>query len=139
MEKFEHIGYLIYFGEKGSEKIPLSQNAPFFANSDPNMPAAPVPAAHVLDWLLQNITSALERITDKASVKENGPASVSDQDVPMADVSTSPAKASLGSRGPSYIEGISKSSFVRHASDLNGSSVKVTSELIEITLKSDYD
>nr|GMD90561.1 TBCC domain-containing protein 1-like [Ipomoea batatas] len=125
MEKFEHLGYLLYFGEKGSEKIQLSQIAPFFANSDPNMPAAPVPAALVHDWLLQNIASALERITDKASVKENGPTNPSDQDISMADVCLSPAKASLGSRGPSYIEGISKSSYVRHANDLNGSSVKV--------------
>ncbi|CAK9159327.1 unnamed protein product [Ilex paraguariensis] len=125
MEKFEHLGFLIYFGERGSARIPLSQNAPFFANSDPDMPAAPVPAAQVHDWLLQNIASALEHISERVSAKENGPTGASDQDVPMADVCTSSIKASTSSRGPSFIEGVSKSSFVKQASDLKGSSVKV--------------
>ncbi|XP_027768188.1 TBCC domain-containing protein 1 [Solanum pennellii] len=125
MEKLEHLGFLIYFGEKGSERIPLSQNAPFFANSDPEMPAVPVPAAQVHDWLIENIASALTRITERASAKENGPTSASDQDVPMADVSASSVKSSPGPRGPSSIEGISKSSYVRLPNDIKGSSVKV--------------
>ncbi|KAE9455937.1 hypothetical protein C3L33_12163, partial [Rhododendron williamsianum] len=81
MEKFKHLEFLIYFGEKGSERISLTQAAPFFANSDPDMPAAPVPATEVHDWLLQNITSALEHISERFSAKENGPPSASDQDV----------------------------------------------------------
>ncbi|PHT37066.1 hypothetical protein CQW23_24766 [Capsicum baccatum] len=125
MEKLEHLGFLIYFGEKGSEKIPLSQNAPFFANSDPEMPAVPVPAAQVHDWLLENIAAALTRITERASAKENGPTSAPDQDVPMADVSASSVKSSPSPRGPSSIEGISKSSYVRLPNDIKGSSVKV--------------
>ncbi|PIN13208.1 hypothetical protein CDL12_14173 [Handroanthus impetiginosus] len=125
IDKFEHLGFLIYFGEKGSERIPLSQNTPFFANSDPDMPAVPVPASQVLDWLLQNVSSTLEHISDRVSPKENGPSSSSDQDVAMADVSTSSAKFSSSSRGPSFIEGISKSSYVKQASDLKGTSVKV--------------
>ncbi|XP_006351339.1 TBCC domain-containing protein 1 [Solanum tuberosum] len=125
MEKLEHLGFLIYFGEKGSERIPLSQNAPFFANSDPEMPAVPVPAAQVHDWLVENIASALTRITERASAKENGPTSASDQDVPMADVAASSVKSSPGPRGPSSIEGISKSSYVRLPNDIKGSSVKV--------------
>lgn len=103
----------------------MSQNAPFFANSDPDMPAVPVPAAQVHDWLLQNIASALERITERASAKENGPTSAIDQDVPMADVSASSVKSSLSPRGPNFIEGISKTSYVRQPNDLKGSSVKV--------------
>lgn len=125
MEKFEHLGLLIYFGEKGPEKNLLSQNAPFFANSDPDMPAVPVPATQVHDWLLQNISSALERISERVSAKENGPNSATDQDVPMADVCDSAIKPSTSVRGPSFIEGISKSSYVKQASDLKGSSVKV--------------
>ncbi|MCD9638865.1 hypothetical protein HAX54_023025 [Datura stramonium] len=125
MEKLEHLGFLIYFGEKGSERIPLSQNAPFFANSDPEMPAVPVPAAQVHDWLLENIASALTRITERASAKENGSTSASDQDVPMADVSACSVKSSPSPRGPSFIEGISKSSYVRLPNDIKGSSVKV--------------
>ncbi|KAH6819411.1 Tubulin binding cofactor C domain-containing protein [Perilla frutescens var. frutescens] len=124
MDKFEHLGFLLYFGEKGSAKIPLSQSTPFFANSDPDMPAAPVPASQVLDWLLQSISSTQEHISDRVSPKENGPSS-SDQDVQMADVGTTSLKPSSSPRGPSFIEGVSKSSCVKHASDLKGTSVKV--------------
>ncbi|XP_022842260.1 TBCC domain-containing protein 1-like [Olea europaea var. sylvestris] len=123
MDKFEHLGFLIYFGEKGSEMSPLSQNSQFFANSDPNMPAVPVPASQVLDWLLQNVASTLEHISERISSKDIGPSSACDQDVTMADVCTSSAKPLT--RGPSFIEGISKSSYVKQASDLKGSTVKV--------------
>ena len=122
MDRFEHLGFLVQFGDKGSDGIQLSQHAPFFANSDPDMPAAPVPAAQVLDWILQNIASALEQISERASLKENGP---SDPDIAMADASTSSVNKTSFTRGPSYIEGISKSSLVKQASDLKGSSVKV--------------
>ncbi|XP_031259436.1 TBCC domain-containing protein 1 [Pistacia vera] len=125
VEGFEHLGFLVQFGDKGSEGIPLSQAAPFFANSDPDMPAVPVPAAQVHEWILQNIASALEHLTERASAKENGPANASDPDVAMADACTSSVKPSTSTRGPSYIEGISKSSYVKQASDLKGSSVKV--------------
>ncbi|XP_059462166.1 uncharacterized protein LOC132191244 isoform X1 [Corylus avellana] len=125
MDRFEHLGFLIQFGDKGYEGNQLSQHAPFFANSDPDMPAVPVPAAQVHDWLLQNIASALEHISERTSAKENGPSSASDQDVAMADACTTLIKASPSARGPSFIEGVSKSSLVKHASDLKGSSVKV--------------
>ncbi|XVF07328.1 hypothetical protein REPUB_Repub06bG0129000 [Reevesia pubescens] len=125
MEGFEHLGFLIQFGDKGSEGVPLSQATPFFANSDPDMPAVPVPASQVHDWLLQIIASSLEHVTEKISAKENGPPSGSDQDVAMADASPSSAKASASARSPCYIEGVSKSSYVKQASDLKNSSVKV--------------
>ncbi|MBA0824039.1 hypothetical protein Goarm_020726 [Gossypium armourianum] len=125
MEGFEHLGFLIQFGDKGSEGIPLSQAAPFFANSDPDMPAVPVPASQVLDWLLENIASSLEHITDKISAKENGPQGGSDQDVAMADASSSSVRASPNARNCCFIEGVSKSSYVKQASDLKHSSVKV--------------
>ncbi|KAK9187955.1 hypothetical protein WN944_019354 [Citrus x changshan-huyou] len=125
MEGFEHLAFLIQFGEKGSEGIPLSQAAPFFANSDPDMPAVPVPAAQVHDWLLQNIASALEHLTERVSPRENGPANNSDQDVAMADACTSSIKSSASAKGPSFIEGISKASYVKQASEIKSSSVKV--------------
>lgn len=125
MEKFKHLEFLFYFGEKGLERIPLAQAAPFFANSDPDMPAAPVPATQVHDWLLQNIASALEHISERFSAKENGPPISSDQDVPMTDACASSVKPSTSARGSSFIEGISKSSCLKQASDLQGSSVKV--------------
>ncbi|KAH0691469.1 hypothetical protein KY289_018827 [Solanum tuberosum] len=90
------------------------------------MPAVPVPAAQLHDWLLQNIASTLEHITEsRASAKENGPTSAPDQDVPTADVSASTVKNSSSPRGPNFIEGISKTSYVRKPNDLKGSSVKV--------------
>ncbi|XVF75863.1 hypothetical protein PTKIN_Ptkin13bG0221300 [Pterospermum kingtungense] len=125
MEGFEHLGFLIQVGDKGSEGVPLSQAAPFFANSDPDMPAVPVPASQVHDWLLQNIASSLEHVTEKISAKENGPSSGSDPDVAMADASPSSAKALPSARSPCFIEGVSKSSYVKQASDLKNSSVKV--------------
>ncbi|KAK6941899.1 Tubulin binding cofactor C-like domain [Dillenia turbinata] len=124
MERFEHLSFLIQFGEKGPEEIPLSQATPFFANSDPDMPAVHVPAAQVHEWLLQNIASALEHITEKVATKENGPNS-SDQDVAMADACASSEKSPTSARSSSFIEGISKSSYVKQASDIKGSSVKV--------------
>ncbi|KAK7259492.1 hypothetical protein RIF29_25100 [Crotalaria pallida] len=123
MDRFEHLGFLVQFGDKGSDGNSLSQMSPFFANSDPDMPAVPVPAAQVHDWLLQNIASSLEHIAERTSSKENGPASASDQDVAMADACA--VKVSTGTRGASFIEGISKSSYVKHASDIKGSSIKV--------------
>ncbi|XP_043691973.1 TBCC domain-containing protein 1-like [Telopea speciosissima] len=124
LEKFEHLGFLIQFGEKGSE-VPLSQAAPFFANSDPDMPAIPVPASQIHDWVLQNIAAALEHISERISSKENGPPNNSDQDVAMADACASSFKGSSGSRSPCFVEGISKASIVKQASDLKGSSVKI--------------
>ncbi|KAH8506457.1 hypothetical protein H0E87_013322 [Populus deltoides] len=126
MEGFEHLGFLLHFGDKGSEVVTLSQAAPFFANSDPDMPAIPAPATQVHDWISQNISSALEHITERISAKENGPANSSDSDVAMTDACTSSIKTPPSARGSCFIEGISKSSFVKQPSDLKGSSsVKV--------------
>ncbi|XP_030481875.1 uncharacterized protein LOC115698824 [Cannabis sativa] len=125
MDRFEHLGFLIQFGDKGSEESNLSQSAPFFANSDPDMPAVPVPAAQVHDWILQNIASTLEHISERNNMKDNGPSNASDPDVAMTDACASSVKASANTRGPSFIEGISKTSLVKQASDLKGSSVKV--------------
>ncbi|XP_074269073.1 uncharacterized protein LOC141592349 [Silene latifolia] len=125
MERFEHLGFLIQFGEKGADPVPLRQASPFFANSDPDMPAAPVSAAQIHDWLLQKIADALERIAERATAKENGPSSGSDEDVAMADANTNSTKPATSSRGLIFIEGISKSSYVKQAAEVKGSSIKV--------------
>ncbi|KAK9125460.1 hypothetical protein Scep_014306 [Stephania cephalantha] len=124
LERFERLGFLFQFGEKGSDGVPLSQAAPFFANSDPDMPAVHVSATQVHDWILQNITAALEHTAERVPPKENGPSSIGDQDVSMTDASTSSFKGS-GTKSISFVEGISKASLVKKASDLKGSSVKV--------------
>ncbi|KAJ8448512.1 hypothetical protein Cgig2_012156 [Carnegiea gigantea] len=125
MERFEHLGFLIQFDEKGSETVPLSQVAPFFANSDPDMPAAAVSAAQLHDWLLEKVADALEQIAERATAKENGPSSGSDQDVAMADATTNPSRALTSSRGLFLVEGISKSSYVKQAAEVKNSSLKV--------------
>ncbi|KAI4341258.1 hypothetical protein MLD38_026002 [Melastoma candidum] len=125
LERFEHLGFLIQFGDKVQEGIPLGQTSPFFANSDPDMPPAPVPASQVLDWILQNIAVSLEALSERISPKENGPANGSDPDVAMADACTTSAKPSPSSRGVCFIEGISKQSLMKQATDLKGSSIKV--------------
>ncbi|KAI3984322.1 hypothetical protein MKX01_011276 [Papaver californicum] len=125
LERFEHLGFLIQFCENGSEGIPLSQAAPFFANSDLEMPAVPVPAAQVHDWLLQNILAALEHSGEKVSSKETSPANATDQDVAMADASGSPSKSSNGARSINFVEAVSKTSVVKQPSDIKGSSIKV--------------
>ncbi|KQK17664.1 TBCC domain-containing protein 1 [Brachypodium distachyon] len=132
-ETFEHLGFLLQF----SEGTPLSQAATFFANSDPDMPAAPVPATQVHDWILQNIASSLEFTAEKSTTKENSQHSVSDPDVTMADAvtniriqSSSPKGASVQNnpgyyRNTSFVEGISKTSVVKQGSDIKGHSIKV--------------
>lgn len=128
MATFEHLGFLVQFGDKVSDVSPLSQATPFFANSDPDMPAVPVPASQVHDWLLQNIATALESITERISGKENSPSNASDQDDAMSDVCAAPNKVAPSTRGPCLIEGVSKASLVKQASDLRGRSVKVCCE-----------
>lgn len=132
MERFEHLGFLFQFGKKGAERVNLSQNTPFFANSDPEMPAAPVPASQVHDWLMENISSALEQISERLSARENSISSTLEQDIDMADACVSSTKASTSPRSSTYIEGISKSSLVKQASDLKSSSVKVSRQLLPV-------
>ncbi|KAL6602991.1 hypothetical protein ACP70R_043352 [Stipagrostis hirtigluma subsp. patula] len=133
METFEHLGFLLQF----PEGTPLSQAASFFANSDPDMPAAPVPAAMVHDWLLQHIASSLECTAEKLTAKENSQQAASDPDVPMADAitdtrshSSTPTGTSLLNnpghyRSTTFVEGFSKTSVIKQASDMKGHSIKV--------------
>ncbi|KAK3134103.1 hypothetical protein QOZ80_6AG0545050 [Eleusine coracana subsp. coracana] len=128
METFEHLGFLLQF----PEGTPLSQAASFFANSDPDMPAAPVPVAVVHEWILQHIASSLE-----CTAKENNQQSVSDPDVTMTDAvtniriqSSAPPGTSLLNnpgyyRSTTFVEGFSKTSVVKQASNIKGNSIKV--------------
>ncbi|KAF3787006.1 TBCC domain-containing protein 1 [Nymphaea thermarum] len=138
LERFEHLGLLLQFEENGLE-LSLSQAAPFFANSDPDMPAVPVPAAQVHEWILQNISASLEHPAEKLPNKDNGPLNSTDSDITMTDASTNQPKGMQNSllagvsmnnisayaRGQTFIEGISKTSVVKQSSDIKGHSVKV--------------
>ncbi|KAH0924726.1 hypothetical protein HID58_016982 [Brassica napus] len=125
LESFEHIRFLLHFGDKGSDVPSLSQATPFFKNSNPAMPAVPVPASQVHDWLLKKIASAMENISDRISGKENGPSNASGQEAATAVASEALNKVSSNDRGPCIIEGVSKTSLFKQASDLKGRSVKV--------------
>lgn len=126
LESFEHIRFLLHFGDKGSDVPSLSQATPFFKNSNPAMPAVPVPASQVHDWLLKKIASAMENISDRISGKENGPSNASGQEAATAVASEALNKVSSNDRGPCIIEGVSKTSLFKQASDLKGRSVKVS-------------
>jgi TBCC domain-containing protein 1 len=102
-EQFEHLGLLLKAKNAGLEQVPLSEAAPFFANSDPDMPAAPVPVAQVLEWVQQHMCAASENLRETPLVKdekpvvrdisENGPVeSMASEpvDVTMTDATTSP-------------------------------------------------
>ncbi|OEL17901.1 hypothetical protein BAE44_0021082 [Dichanthelium oligosanthes] len=133
VETFEHLGFLLQL----SKGTPLSQAASFFANSDPDMPAAPVPAALVHDWILQHIASTLEFMAEKSSAKENSQQNASDPDVTMSDAvtntrihSNSPTGTSAPNnpgyyRNTTFVEGLSKTSVVKQASDMKGNSIKL--------------
>ncbi|KAJ8500229.1 hypothetical protein OPV22_010781 [Ensete ventricosum] len=134
MERFEHLGFLLHF----SEGIPLTQAAPFFANSDPAMPAVPVSAAQVHDWLVQNIVVSLEHNAEKVLAKDNNMQNAADLDVPMTDScsshprvqSSSPPGTSVPANSTyltcvTFVEGISKASVVKQPCDIKGPSLKV--------------
>ncbi|XP_024393764.1 uncharacterized protein [Physcomitrium patens] len=102
-KKFEHLGLLLKAKNASLEYVPLSQAAPFFANSDPDMPAAPVPVTQVLEWVQQHICAAseslraipvgkVEKVVTDIHLSESGSVeSVPSEaaDVTMADVSVS--------------------------------------------------
>ncbi|CAN7007289.1 unnamed protein product [Brassica oleracea var. botrytis] len=125
LESFEHIGFLLHFGDKGSYVPSLSQATPFFKNFNPDIPAVPVPASEVHDWLLKKIASAMESISDRISGKENGPSNASGQEAATVVTCEALNKVPSNDRGPCIIDGVSKTSLFKQASDLKGRSVKV--------------
>ncbi|CDY53502.1 BnaC04g02540D [Brassica napus] len=125
LESFEHIGFLLHFGDKGSDVPSFSQATPFFKNSNPDIPAVLVPASEVHDWLLKKIASAMESISDRISGKENGPSNASGQEAATVVTCEALNKVPSNDRGPCIIEGVSKTSLFKQASDLKGRSVKV--------------
>ncbi|KAF3578613.1 hypothetical protein DY000_02028518 [Brassica cretica] len=125
LESFEHIGFLLHFCDKGSDVPSLSQATPFFKNSNPDIPAVLVPASEVHDWLLKKIASAMESISDRISGKENGPSNASGQEAATVVTCEALNKVPSNDRGPCIIDGVSKTSLFKQASDLKGRSVKV--------------
>ena len=147
LESFMYLGFLIQFGDKGSEGITLSQAAPFFANSDPDMPAVPVSASQVHEWILDKIVASLEHTAEKVLAKENGPPGASDLDVTMTDACASQTRVQSStlhnspsySRSQTFVEGVSKASVIKQASDIKGHSVKVTTNLFSYLWKLIHD
>lgn len=141
LEHFNHLGFLLRCGEISSEVVPLSQAAPFFANSDPDMPAVPVSLSQVLEWVLDHVYATSEHPQERYPPNENGPIDV-ETDVTMVDAcgsivgpSGNQGGASLnGSKqlrnwcpeGLTFVDGVTKSSVLKEESDINGGSVKVS-------------
>ncbi|KAJ6818001.1 TBCC domain-containing protein 1-like [Iris pallida] len=135
LERFQHLGFFIQFVQNESEGVLLSQAVPFFANSDPDMPAVPVPAVQVLDWISQSIAASLERVLEKTPSKEKGSINAAYLDMTAANASlntwshgcSSPSNAAMPtySRCQAFVEGISKSYVVKRPCDIKGRSLKV--------------
>uniref|UniRef100_A0A0E0R5P0 TBCC domain-containing protein 1 n=1 Tax=Oryza rufipogon TaxID=4529 RepID=A0A0E0R5P0_ORYRU len=89
METFEYLGFLVQFSEGTS----LSQAATFFANSDPDMPAAPVDVAE-------------HSFFTRSAAKESNQQTVSDLDVTMAEANTSHTRNSTPSSNPAYYRNV---------------------------------
>ena len=116
--------------------LPLSQKAPFFANSDPDMPAAPVPLQTVVDWVLEHIHSSSDR--PKGRLKEKGQYGEAD-DINMVDaclnttalsanedlVSTTSKYKNICGGDLTSVDGITKASILKDEKDINRGSVKV--------------
>lgn len=139
LDSFQHLGLLVQFTDNCHEGVPISQAAPFFVN-DANVSVISVSASKILDWLLQSIATSLEHIAaaDKSPTIETGIGGINDVDVTMADASANKAKLpshSLPSgsyghgttllRSQTIVEGISKASVVKEASDTIRHPIKV--------------
>ena len=106
----------------------LSQSAPFFANSDPDMPAAPVTLQVVVDWVLEHVSAAPQQ-----RCKEFGPEREVD-DVTMVDacvgiplLSSTEGGLYVGKEDLTFVDGVSKASILKDEKDINRGSVKVGS------------
>jgi TBCC domain-containing protein 1 len=142
-DTFGHLGFLMQF----SEGLAITQASPFFANSDPDMPAAPVPASQIHEWISQQITATLENAIEKekgiSPLKETSAPHSSggntDTDITMVDalpsnsgVNSNNSRGQLNNgsnpayyRNQTFVEGFSKASVVKHLGDIKGHSVKV--------------
>jgi TBCC domain-containing protein 1 len=139
LEKFEHLALLLRVGDATTDMLPLNQATPFFANSDPAMPAVPVPLPQVLDWMLEHLCAASDPNT-KSLTKANGSrgSEKPEADVPMPDASPYGGQPSgtisngltqLPSdwqpEGIMFVDGVTKASIVKREADIKGGSVKV--------------
>lgn len=130
-----------------SEGLAITQASPFFANSDPDMPAAPVPASQIHEWISQQITATLENAIEKEkgisplkdTIAPHLGGGSTDTDITMVDAlpsnsgannNNSRGQVNTGSnpayyRNQTFVEGFSKASVVKHLGDIKGHSVKV--------------
>ena len=102
----------------------LSQIAPFFANSDPDMPAAPVSLPVIVEWVVEHMLPAPEE-----RCKEYGPEKEV-EDITMVDASAGSSPSLLTEGGHpvgkeclKFVDGISKASILKDEKDINHGSV----------------
>lgn len=155
-EQFEHLGLLLKAKNASFENMHLCQAAPFFANSDPDMPAAPVPVAQVLEWVRQHICAASENLRGTQKLSKEDPVvkdtalvespSSEATDVAMADATANPVSPPTPSStqtilvpngvlhlskdwrpdGMTFVDGVMKASVLKRENDIKGESVKVS-------------
>eukprot|EP00252_Welwitschia_mirabilis_P012332 TRINITY_DN27350_c0_g1_i1.p1 TRINITY_DN27350_c0_g1~~TRINITY_DN27350_c0_g1_i1.p1 ORF type:complete len:588 (-),score=93.67 TRINITY_DN27350_c0_g1_i1:39-1802(-) len=139
IDRFERLQFLFSLVEADPKNITFSQITPFFANSDPDMPAAPVPVTQVSDWILNHIVSAQEDSSEKSFARSNGSLNTADPDVTMMEALPGSTKIQqsghlnqhlqqlnlLNPRGLMFVEGISQASIVKQRVDVDAPTIKV--------------
>lgn len=131
--QFDKLGLLLRSADLSA--APLCHSTPFFANSDPAMPAAPVPASKVLNYLKESIHTA--------SYKEEFPGANGPQggDVGMTDAPSSPSSSSGSSsfsngglwprdwqpQGVTSVDGVTKMSVLKGESNIENGVIRVSS------------
>lgn len=152
-EQFEHLGLLLKAKNPGNEPVHLRQAAPFFANSDPDMPAAPVPVAQVLEWVQQHICAASsfsnwtpvckEKVVKDGALWESPSSKAAD--VTMADATAIPGSPTSFNaqtilvpngilhlskdwrpEGMTFVDGVMKASVLKREGDIKGETVKLS-------------
>lgn len=104
----------------------LSQVAPFFANSDPDMPAAPVPLPVVVEWVVEHVSAApQERGKESIAEKEADDVTMVDACTSLSSLSSTEGGLHVGKEGLTFVDGVSKASILKDEKDINQGSVKV--------------
>ncbi|XP_024516205.1 TBCC domain-containing protein 1 [Selaginella moellendorffii] len=127
---FDRLGIIFRPVDAQCNARSLSQTAPFFAGSDPDMPAVPVPLAQAHDWILEHISTQAQRT--KCSGKENGPNE--ENDITMIDAVGAQAWVPNGVtknrewcfEGLTFVDGVTKVSTIKSESDVTGDTLKVS-------------
>lgn len=130
--QFDKLGLLLRSADLST--APLCHSTPFFANSDPAMPAAPVLVPRVLQFLKESIHAASHK---EEAGGANGPPG---GDVGMTDAPSSPSSSSGSSvfangglwprdwqpQGVTCVDGVTKMSVLKGESNIENGVIRVS-------------